>query len=89
MAWLVVAGFLASDPLFLRSGHGPVTMLLEASTKTNVILCSDKEGQSPVVQLLPSEAQAKRRSPWAGWLLCPRALVQHPVSVLLPVPRPC
>lgn len=89
MAWLVVASFLASDPLFLRSGQGPVTRLLEASTKTNVIFCSDKEGQSPKAQLLPSEAQAKRRSPWAGWLLCPRALVEFPVCVLPPVSRPC
>ena len=27
-AWLVVAEFLVSDPLFLRSGHGQVTMFL-------------------------------------------------------------
>ena len=27
-AWLVVADFLGSDPLLLRSGHGQVTMFL-------------------------------------------------------------
>ena len=27
-AWLVVANFLASDPLFLRSDHGQITIFL-------------------------------------------------------------
>lgn len=76
--WLVVANFLVLDHLFLRSGHRQVTMLLEASTRANVILCFDK-GQSAKAQLPLSKAQAKPRGPWAGPFLCPGALVQHPV----------
>ena len=49
-AWLVVAHFLVLDPLFLRSGHGQVMMFLSTSTKTDVILCSDKKGQGPKAQ---------------------------------------
>ena len=45
--WLVVANFLMSDPLFLKSGHNQVTMFLKTSTRTNIILCSDKKGQGP------------------------------------------
>ena len=45
--WLVVANFLVSDPLFLKSGHNQVMMFLETSTRTNIILCSDKKGQGP------------------------------------------
>ena len=48
--WLVVANFLVSDHLFLRSGHRQVTMLLEASSRASVSLCSDK-GQSAKAQL--------------------------------------
>ena len=31
--WLVVANFLVSDPLSLKSGHGLVMMFLSVSTK--------------------------------------------------------
>lgn len=48
--WLVVANFLVSDHLSLRSGHRQVTMLLEASSRASVSLCSDK-GQSAKAQL--------------------------------------
>ena len=33
-------------------------MFLLTSTETNVILCSDKKGQGPKAQLLPSKVQA-------------------------------
>ena len=54
----MVANFLVSDPLFLKSDHNQVTMFLETSTKTNIILCSDKKGQVSKFQLSPSKAQA-------------------------------
>ena len=65
--------------------NGPVNL-----TKTNVILCSDKNGQGPKTRLSPSEVHvlAKRRGPCTGWLPCPRTFTQHPVWIFLPVLRP-
>ena len=51
--WLFVANFLASEPLFLRSGHGQVTMFLSISPKQT--LFSDKKEQGRKAQLSPSE----------------------------------
>ena len=47
--WLVVANFLVSDLLFLRSGHN-VTVSL---TKINIVLHSDKEGKGRHLILPP------------------------------------
>ena len=56
----MVANFLVSDPLFLKSGHSQVMMFLETSTKTNVILCSDKKGQGPKAFGGPRPSQKER-----------------------------
>ena len=68
--WLVVANFLVSEPLFLRSGNNvPINL-----HQTNVTFCSDKKGEGPKAQLSPSKVQA-----WLGeggpvtlpWNICP------------------
>ena len=74
-----------SDPLFLRSGHDQVTIFLLTSTKTKVILCSDKRGQGPEAQLSPSEVQAlaKRRGSLHQPVTLPRSISPAP-SLSLP-----
>ena len=76
--WLVVANFLVSEPLFLRSGNTvPVNR-----HQTNVILCPDKKGQGPKAQLSPSEVLpvlAKRREISVGSFL--RARSPDPVQL--------
>ena len=52
-AWLVVANILVSDPLFLHSSHK-----VWETTKTNVVICSDKKGQRSQGWILSSKVQA-------------------------------
>ena len=54
--WLVVANFLASDPLFLRSSWSGNNALINLY-HINIIVFSDKKGQGPKAQLLLSEVQ--------------------------------
>lgn len=76
-AWLVVGDFSVSEPLFLRSGHGQVMVLLY-STKMNVILYSEQNGQSPNAQLSlfrgPSPDQRGRSQLASSF----RAMFPHP-----------
>ena len=46
---------------------GQVMMFLLTSTETNVILCSDKKGQGPKAQLLPSKVQAGLKGGVPAW----------------------
>ena len=65
-AGLIVANFLVSGTLFLRSGHGQeVPVILQ---QKNIIPCSDKKGQDPKAQLSASNIQVlnKRRQISAG-----------------------
>ena len=50
---LVVANILVSDPLFLHSSHK-----VRETTKTNVIICSDKKVQRSQGWILSSKVQA-------------------------------
>ena len=64
----------------LEVGSWSVMMLLQTSTKTNVILCPDKKGQGPEAQLLPSEVQAlaKRRGSLHGLVTLPGSICPAP-----------
>ena len=78
-AGLVVANFLVSGTLFLRSGHGQeVPVILQ---QKNVISCSDKKGQGPKAQLSASNIQVlnKRGQISAGSSLRPgpQTLLSH------------
>ena len=42
--WIMIANFLVSNHLLLRSGYGQVMMVLKISTK-QMLFCSDEKGQ--------------------------------------------
>ena len=70
--WLVVANFLASDLLFLRSSWSGNDVLINLY-HTNITVFSDKKGQGPKAQLLLSEVQvlAKRIQVTLPGSICP------------------
>ena len=70
--WLVVANFLASDLLFLRSSWSGNDVLINLY-HMNIIVFPDKKGQGPKAQLLLSEAQvlAKRIQVTSPGSICP------------------
>ena len=55
--WLVVADFLVSDPLFLRSGHGQVNDVPVNLYQTKVILCLTRKGKVPRHNFHPPRSQ--------------------------------
>ena len=77
---VVVANFLVSDPLFLRSGHGSCK---PPPKKKNVILCSEKKGQGPKAQLSPCEVQvlAKGKQVSVGSSLSARSPAPCPAVI--------
>ena len=54
--WIMIANFLVSNPLLLRSGYGQVMTVLKISTK-QLLFCSDEKRQGLKVWLLLSEIQ--------------------------------
>ena len=80
-ARLFIANYLVSDPLFLKSGHGQVTMFLYISTKQMLFFVLTRKGKVPRLNLLPprSKPGLGGGGPLAGWL--PEGFVQHPARL--------